>query len=104
MMSVPASGTCSGGSNAFSEATTSGQDIPGLAAPRATISSLSNGMDLGERNGEQEVTDGKKLQGWDFMLGDSAKKKRKPLKGRRRGRAKKIEQNRVNERKARIHS
>ena len=75
-----------------------------LSPPRATISSLSNGMDLGERNGEQEVMDGKKLQGWDFLLGDSTKKMRKPLKGRRRGRAKKIEQNRVNERKARIHS
>ena len=51
----------------------------------------------GEGSARQAESGGNKLQGWDFMLGDSAKKRRKPLKGRRRGRTKKTDQNRVME-------
>ena len=38
------------------------------------------------------------MTGWEFLL-DNAKKKRKPLKGRRKGKEKKNDQNRVNQKK-----
>ena len=52
-----------------------------------------------EGSGEQGVMGGSKPQGWEFMLGDIAKKKRKPLKGSRKLKPKKSDLKRVNKRK-----
>ena len=46
--------------------------------------------------------DGMKLLGRDFVLRDEDDGRRKPLKGRRRGKTKQVEKNRVNEKKEKL--